>query len=258
MSLAPAVIRSTRDGVDGWLDLNTRRWLPRMAGADDDAAAAATKEAADKAAADAKTAADAQAAKDKTDADAAASKKADEDKLGEGGKAALEAERTARKAAEKAAKAAQDKLDKIETDKLSDADKAKKAADDATKLANDAIAQLREAKLLVALGDHNLTGAKAKAAAKLIEGVEYDDDTNEPTNLEAVITSATETYGEDIFKGATPKPKAPGIDGGSGNEDRDGPKLTADELAMAKSFGLTPEQYEANKSGQPAVPTPTT
>ena len=254
MSLTPAVIRSTRDGVDGWLDLNTRRWLPRMAGADDDAAAAAAKEAADKAAADAKTAADAQAAKDKADAD----KKAEEDKLGEGGKAALDAERAARKAADKRAADAEKKLQAIEDAKLSDAEKAKKEADDAKSAAAKAVEQLREAKLLVALGDHNLTGAKAKAAAKLIEGVEYDDDTNEPTNLEAVLTSATETYGEDMFKGATPKPKPPGINGGEGNEDREGPKLTAEELAMAKSFGMTPEQYAENKSTQPPVPTPTT
>ena len=258
MSLTPAVIRQARDGVDGWLDTETDRWLPRMAGADDDAAAAAAKAAADTAAADAKTAADAQAAKDKADADAAAAKKSEDDKLGEGGKAALDAERTARKAADKRASDAEKKLQAIEDAKLSDADKAKKEADDAKNAAAKAVEQLREAKLLVALGDHNLTGAKAKAAAKLIEGVEYADTTNEPTNLEAVITSATETYGEDIFKGATPKPKAPGIDGGSGNEDRDGPKLTADELAMAKSFGITPEQYEANKSTQPPVPTPTT
>lgn len=256
MSLTPAVIRSTRDGVDGWLDLNTSRWLPRVAGADDDdAAAAAAKDAADKAAADAKTAADAQAAKDKADADAA--KKGEDEKLGEGGKAALEAERTARKAAEKAAKAAQDKLQAIEDAKLSDADKAKKEADDAKTAAANAVAQLREAKLLVALGDHNLTGAKAKAAAKLIEGVEYDDTTNEPTNLEAVLASATETYGEDIFKGATPKPKPPVINGGEGDQDRDGPTLTADELAMAKNFGMTPEEYASFKSTQPSVPATT-
>lgn len=252
MSLTPAVIRSTRDGVDGWLDLDTDRWLPRMAGADDDAEAAAAKEAADKAAADA------QAAKDKADADAAAAKKAEEDKLGEGGQAALKAEREARKAADKRAADAEKKLQAIEDAKLSDADKAKKEADDAKSAAAKAVEQLREAKLLVALGDHNLTGAKAKAAAKLIEGVEYDDDTNEPTNLEAVLTSATETYGEDIFKGATPKPKPPGINGGEGNEDREGPKLTAEELAFAKSFGMTPEAYAANKELQPPAPKPTT
>lgn len=243
MSLTPAVLRSTRDGVDGWLNTETGRWLPRLAGADDDPAPDPKPDPAP----DPKP-------------DPAPDPKPDpkDEPLGEGGQAALKAERDARKAADKRATDAEKKLQAIEDAKLSDAEKAKKEADDANAKAANAVEQLREAKLLVALGDHNLTGAKAKAAAKLIEGVEYDPDTNEPTNLPAVITSATETYGEDIFKGATPKPNAPNLNGGEGNEDRDGPKLTADELQMAKSFGMTAEQYEAHKSTQPPVPATTT
>lgn len=244
MSLAPAVIRSTRDGVDGWLDLNTRRWLPRMAGADDDPPADPKPgdPPADPKPADPPP--------DPKPADPA------DPPLGEGGQAALKAERDARKAADKRAADAEKKLQAIEDAKLSDADKAKKAADDATAKATKAVEKLREANLLIALGEHNLIGAKAKAAAKLLEDVEYDDD-DEPTNLEARIEAATATYGEDIFKGATPKPKPPNLNGGEGNEDREGPKLTAEELAMAKSFGMTAEEYAEHKSLQPSAPATT-
>lgn len=168
--------------------------------------------------------------------------------LGEGGKAAIDAERKARRDAEKRAKDAEAKLKAKEDAELSETERLKKRADDLEARADTATSKLREAKLLVALGEHGLTGARAKAAAKLIDGVEYDADSDEPTNLQDALDSARETYGDDLFAGATPaKPKPPKLDGGPGNDDRDGPSLTAEELEMAKSFGMTAEEYAAFK-----------
>ena len=53
----------------------------------------------------------------------------------------------------------------------------------------------------------------------------------------------------------TEKPKAPNLDGGSGSGERagDSKPLSAEEKAMAKKLGLTPEQYA---DGKKLVPTP--
>lgn len=203
-----------------------------------DAAAAAAKEAEEKAAADA---AAAKEAEEKAAKDAAA--------LGDAGKAALAAERKARKDAEKAAREAQAKLKEREDADLSETEKLKKQVEEANGKVSSATEKLRRANLLTALGDAGLVGARAKAAVRLLD-VEFDDD-DEPTNLKDAIKAATAEYGEDMFKAATAKKKPGGSDAGDGNEDREGPTLTADELAAAKAAGMTPEQYEAFKNPQP-------
>lgn len=232
MSPTPAVIRESRDGTDGWLNTLTGRWLPRLAGADDGGDPPAGDPPADPPA-------------DLKPADPPADPKPAE--LGDAGKAAIDAERKARRDAEKRAKDAETKLKAKEDAELSETERLKKRADELESKADTATNKLREAKLLVALGEHGLTGARAKAAAKLIDGVEYDADSDEPTNLQDALASAMETYGDDLFTGATPKPKPPKLDGGPGNDDRDGPSLTAEELEMAKSFGMTAEEYAAFK-----------
>ncbi len=243
MSPTPAVIPHARDGHDGWLNTETGRWLPRLAGADD-----AGDPPADPPAGDPKPADPPAPVGDPKPADPKP------DDLGEGGKAAIDAERKARRDAEKRAKDAETKLKAKEDAELSETERLKKRADELESKADTATNKLREAKLLVALGEHGLTGARAKAAARLIDGVEYDADSDEPTNLQDALDSAMETYGDDLFTGATPKPKPPKLDGGVGNDDRDGPSLTAEELEMAKSFGMTPEEYAAYKDPrQPAT-----
>lgn len=199
--------------------------------------AAAEKEAADAKAAAERAAADEEAVK----------KKADEEKLGEVGKAALDAERKARRDADKRAKDAETKLKTLEDEKLSEAEKLKREAEEGKAAGVSATEKLRKANLTLALADKGLTGAKAKAASRLLDGVEYDED-DEPTNLDVVITAAKAEYGEDMFKGV--KPPAPKVNGGEGTEDETPPKLTAAELDMAKSFGMTPTEYEQFKSPQ--------
>jgi hypothetical protein len=169
--------------------------------------------------------------------------------LGESGKAALEAERTARKAAEKTAREAQKKLDAAEAEKLSETEKLKKEAEDGKALAATATDKLRLANLRDALADKGFAGAKAKAVVRLLDGVEYDDG-DEPTNLDAVLKTAEKEYGELVKPG---KPAAPDIDPGGGGGGK-APALTADELAAAKAAGMTPEEYANYKSPQPTLP----
>lgn len=178
-------------------------------------------------------------AKAVADAAAEAARKADADKLGEG---ALDAERKARKEAEKAARDAQAKLDKLEAEKLTESEREKKRADDAEAKLGPATEKVRRANVTLALADLGLQGARAKAAAKLLEGVEFDADTDEPTNLDDRLTAARAEYGEDMFKGA--KAPAPNVNGGEGTADGGpAPVLTAQELAAAQSFDMTPEEY---------------
>lgn len=159
---------------------------------------------------------DAQAAADKAAQDAAAAAKAAEtnaattetetttdDEFKDADKAALtsvvEKERKARRDAEKAAKDAQKQLDDIAAEKLSEAEKLQKRADEAEAKVSKATDKLRKANLLTALGDLGLSGAKAKAAARLLDTVEFNED-DEPTNLAAAVKTASAEYGEDTFK----------------------------------------------------------
>jgi hypothetical protein len=129
----------------------------------------------------------------------------DPEGLGEAGKRALAAEREARKAAEKEAAETKRRLDALERQNESEADKLKREAEEGRTLAATATQTLRQANLLTALADKGLTGAKAKAAAKLVEGVDFDA-SNEPTNLDDRIAAAKATYGDEVFAGATPAP----------------------------------------------------
>lgn len=124
------------------------------------------------------------------------------DELGQAGKAALEKERQARKAAEKQAKEAQKRLDAIEAEKLSETERLKKDADEGKALAATATGKLRRASLITALSEEGLTGGRAKAAARLLDGVEFDAD-DEPTNLKDALKAAKAIYGADLFDAKT-------------------------------------------------------
>lgn len=161
--------------------------------------------------------------------------------------AALASERTLRKQHEKDAKDLKARLQKLEDADASELDREKKRADEAEARITAATEKARRANLLTALIGAGVP--KAKAAARLLDGVEYDDDTDEPTNLDAALATAKTEYGDDMFKAA--KPTAPDLNGGGGNGDITPPNLSADELAMAKSFQMTPAEYQQFKSPQP-------
>ncbi len=102
--------------------------------------------------------------------------------------------------------------------------------------------KLRRANLLTALADEGLTGAKARAAARLLDDVEFDDD-DEPTNLKDAIKAATAEYGKELFGVAAGTHAVTAHQG-----------LTANELKAARASGMTPEEYVAYKSPHPEVP----
>lgn len=158
--------------------------------------------------------------------------------------AVVEKERKDRRAAEKTARDAQALLDAANAEKLSDTEKAEARATAAEARLTAATEKARRANVTLALADLGLQGSRAKAAAKLLEGLEFDDDTDEPKNLDDRLKAARAEYGEDVFKGA--KAPAPNINGGGSGSD-EGPALEAGELEAAKSFGMTPEQYAAAK-----------
>lgn len=158
--------------------------------------------------------------------------------LGEKGKAALAAERKAKRDAERRLKEAEKKLKEREDAELSEIERLKKQAEEAEAKVSAAAEKARRANLLTSLAEeHDLTGARAKAAARLLDSVEYDD-ADEPTNLKDAIKAATAEFGEEIFKGA--KPAAGKADQGA----RDGAKqlsstegMTPEEIAKAASEG---------------------
>ena len=161
----------------------------------------------DEAAKAAEEAAAAKAAEEKAAADLAAAKK--DETFTAADRAALQAvvdkERKDRRDADKRAKDAQEKLDAIEAASLSETEKLKKQAEEGKQAAVTATDKLRRANLITALADKGLAGAKAKAAVRLLDDVQYDD-ADEPTNLDGAITAATAVYGEDVFKASTTPP----------------------------------------------------
>lgn len=181
---------------------------------------------------------------DDPDGDDPAKLKASKAKL----KAALDKERTRRKAAEKKAKPAPKPKDKPKP-KSKAGEEPDDDEDDDTP--DPGTVKLRRANLISSLMEEGYTGKRAKAVARLLDDVEYDDD-DEPENLEDALEAAKKSFGKDLLRMGKPKP--PSGNGKEGGDDGDKPSLTAEELAFAKAFKLTPEEYAANKAIQPPPP----
>lgn len=209
----------------------------------------------------AREAEEAKAAKAKADEEAAAAAKAEEAaKLGAGGQKAIDEERAKARAAvaeqKKTAAELKDalaKLEEIEKAKLTETERLQQEAEQGKQAAKTATDKLRRANLTVALAgkDHGL--ADPRAAARLIEGVEFDDQ-DEPTNLTDRVKALVGEY--PLLKGKGVQ-HAPNLNGGGGGDGGDTPpELTAEELDVAKSFGMTPEEYAAAKDPQYQAPAP--
>lgn len=149
------------------------------------------------------------------------------------------------------ARKAKAELDAIKEKDLSEQEKLAKQAQEALAKAEAADSKLRRANLIAALADPSIGIVNARAAAKLIEGVEYDEN-GEPTNLgkaeEEGSLLAKFLADNEYLRGKAVKPTPPDLDGGAGG-DKTPPALTADELEMAKASGMSPEEYAIFKKG---------
>lgn len=212
---------------------------------------------------DAEKAAEAKAAEEKKAADEAAAKAAeadppkgkdgtpfDPDRAQRALDAAREAERKAKADAKEAREKAK-KYDELTEAQKSELEKAQDRAEKAEAKAESADAKLKRANLIAALADPKHGIVNARAAAKLIEGVEFDEE-GEPTNLGSPDDEDS-LLGKflsenDYLKGTPAKPKAPSTDAREGGDEKP-PSLTAAELEAAKASGMTPEEYEVFKKG---------
>lgn len=163
---------------------------------------------------------------------------------------AREAEKKA-KAEAKENREAKAELEKIKEKDLSEQEKLAKQAKEALEKAEAADAKLRRANLIAALTNPKFGIVNARAAAKLIEGVEYDDE-GEPTNLgsldEEASLLAKFLRENEYLRGKPAKPDAPNLNGAERGGEKP-PELTVDELEVAKSVGMSPEEYAIYKKG---------
>lgn len=111
----------------------------------------------------------------------------------------------------KAAKDAASRIESLENEKLSETEKLKKEAEDGRKFGETATSKLRNVNLRDALAEKGFTGQRSKAVAKLLSGVEYDDD-DEPKNLDAALKAAEAEYGDIAKAGGS---QGSGFDGGA-------------------------------------------
>lgn len=154
---------------------------------------------------------------------------------------AQRASETALKAKNAELQAKADKLAELEAAQLSESERVQKERDEALAKVADADRKIREAHLLAALSKPELGLASAQAAAKLIEGVTYDD-SGEPTNLAERVEALLDT---NAFLKATPAAPAPApnINGGGGATPAAPPTLTVDEARAAQEAGMDPARF---------------
>lgn len=174
----------------------------------------------------------------------------DDSELGEGGKAALEAERKARRDAEKRAKDAEKKAADLESEKLTeDQRKAKRLEElEAEKTAWERERQQYRIEQAVGRLTAKLKLVDVETVVRLVDSgrVEFDD-SGIPTNVEKLVGDLVKEKPFLATTAATPPP-AGGINAGDGTSGGPPPNLTADELEAAKASGMTPERYAAMKS----------
>jgi len=136
------------------------------------------------------------------------------------------------------------RLDEIEAAQLTEQEKLEKRAEDAEARLTAAQARVKTANLVSELAKPEHGIVNAQAAAKLIDGVEFDDD-GQPSNLDALLPAFLEANA--FLRGAQQPPPAPNVNPGAGGSPGAPPPLNAAELQAAEAMGLTAEEYAAYK-----------
>lgn len=128
--------------------------------------------------------------------------------LGEPGKRALEAERAARKEADRLRKEAEAEAKRLREAAESEDERKTREAEEGRVLAAQGQESLRQANLILSLADQGLGAKQARAAVKLLDGIQYDGD-NLPVNLDDCLIAARATYGEGVFATPASAPASP-------------------------------------------------
>lgn len=149
------------------------------------------------------------------------------------------------------------KLKEYEDKELTEQQRLEREADEAKAKAEEADARVAAANERIQTGNLLAELAKpehgivdARAAAKLIEGVEFNDD-GEPTNLGDPKDEGSVLGGflkSHSFLRASGKPPAPSIDAAPTGEPPE-VTLTAEELKAAGEAGMSPQEFESRKGG---------
>lgn len=140
---------------------------------------------------------------------------------------------------------AKNELDKLKDAELSDLEREKKRADDAETKLQESMSRVRDSNLRVAIAQSDSNIVDVETATMLLNkrGLEFDND-GEPIGIKDALTTLVSDKPFLVGK-ATARQRTGGTNGGAGNdEDSEGSGgLTADELIMAKSFHMKPEEY---------------
>jgi hypothetical protein len=149
---------------------------------------------------------------------------------------------------------ANSELSRLREAELSDTEKEKKRADEAEQRLSAQMERVQNANLRVALSTHgNIVDVDTAALLLRQQGVTFTED-GEPEQVDDAIKSLVEAKPWLVGSTGT-RSSAGSTNAGAGNSDdgAGGVHLTADELAIARAFHMSPEDYAKNKDVHPAT-----
>lgn len=191
-----------------------------------------------------------------TSSDSTSTPPSGDDPLGAAGKAALDKERKARAEAEKQLRELLEWKKEQERAGMDEAERLRAETEEAKQRAAEAEQRMRDAILAGAFQREAITaGVNPELADLAMSAIQHELDVDADGNVIG-LTSALETLKANrpsLFTPSTPPaPKPPGgTNGGEGQATPPAPNLSAEEVAMAKSFGMSPERWAAMKQTRP-------
>lgn len=137
-------------------------------------------------------------------------------------------------------------LEEREAAELSDLEKEKKRADDAEAKFGATMTTIQDANLKVALAESEHPIVDIETASMLLRnrGIEFDDD-GKPQDVSEAIDGLVED--KAFLVGSGTRRAGGSSNAGSDDTGNGGPALSADEMQIAKSFGMTAEEYSEYK-----------
>lgn len=158
--------------------------------------------------------------------------------MGDAGKKAIEAER-------KRADKAEAELAKLREGQLSDQQKLEARATKGDERFAAGTEKVRRANLMLKLAEQpfGLSGGRARAAARLLDTVEYDE-SDEPKDLQSAVEAAKQEFGEELFKpGAMPASEATSESTPETPDLHQGARPLPDDMDEAQAMRAIQENY---------------